>query len=218
LEDSNDNQIRDLFERLNKYSVPLNDQELRNARYQGCFLKAIESIAQQEEAFWMSSRIFSANDIRRMIDLEFISVLLSTIIGGIYNRKDDLDKYYEMYEDNFEDENQYVEKFIYNIDILKKIFPHINETMWKGKANFYTLFLVVDSIGKGINDENIETIRSSLNEFEKSLDNTKADLISDDRFKQYINSLTKATNDKENRVARVRILIDFLKSKIAFNS
>ena len=38
----NDREVRDMFRRLNKYLTPLNAQELRNATYQGPFLRGRE--------------------------------------------------------------------------------------------------------------------------------------------------------------------------------
>jgi len=49
--------------------------------------------------------LFSVNDVRRMSDLEYISILFSTLIGGIYNRKDQLDEYYTQYEEEFNEKD-----------------------------------------------------------------------------------------------------------------
>jgi len=139
LEDSNDDEVRELFQRLNKYPVSLNEQELRNARYKGHFLKTVEKISDNE--FWTSSGLFSANDIRRMLDLEFISILLCTIMGGIFNRKDRLEEFYTNYEEEFEESGFYVDRFNRNLDAIDIILSDMKKRRWRNKADFYTLFL-----------------------------------------------------------------------------
>ncbi len=210
LEDSKDKEIRDLFQRLNKFSFVLTDQELRNARFKGEFLKAIKSI--NEHDFWVTSGLFSANDIRRMLDLEYISILLVTLIGGIFNRKERLDEFYGMYEDEFEDSAYYQNQFEGIIGIIEDILPDIKKTKWKNKAYFFALFLCIDELG--IKKEDANTICTELTSFEQQVQAAKTDPDSaDEKFAQYLDAATYGTNDKEKRIRRFKILRDYLKSK-----
>src|SRR5437016_5649113 len=67
-------QLRDIFKRLNRNVVALNAQELKHATYSGFFIKAVEREA-EANSFWAESGLFSTNDIRRMLDVEFVSEL-----------------------------------------------------------------------------------------------------------------------------------------------
>lgn len=126
LEDSSDDDVRNLFQRLNKYSFPLNDQELRNARFRGLFKSSVESISDHE--FWTSTGTFSANDIRRMGDLEFISIILCALIGGIFHRDERVDEFYAMYEIEFDQHKYYLDQFVSIIEIIQTILPDIKKT------------------------------------------------------------------------------------------
>ena len=60
--------------RLNKYTLPLKPQELRNATYPGPFAKLSEQLA--DDDYWAVNRIISPARIRRMGDIEMMSDLL----------------------------------------------------------------------------------------------------------------------------------------------
>lgn len=201
-----------MFQRINKYSVTLTPQELRKARFKGEFLDTITQLGENE--FWVLSRLFSPNDFRRMNDLEYIGVLLSTMIGGIYNRQDRLDEFYVNYEKEFEDKEYYINRFENVINLIGEIFPDIRISLWKSKANFYTLFLLVDNLLDLFDDKKgIQNIRKRLNEFSNLIGIAKEDPEAEDvneEILSYLDASTYGTNDKEKRVRRLRILKDFV--------
>lgn len=210
LEDSADDNVRDLFQRLNKYSMTLTDQELRNARFRGQFLKVINGLAENE--FWTTAGLFSANDIRRMLDLEYISILLSTMIGGIYNRKDRLDEFYTMYEREFDEQEFYIMRFTKVIEIVNALLPEIKRTRWRNKSEFYTLFLLIDGHPEAFDTPGkISNAVVKLNEFEEKM--TLIRETSDQgtlELQDYLDASTYATNDKEKRVRRLKLLKNFM--------
>jgi hypothetical protein len=210
LEDSSDDEVRNLFQRLNKYSFSLNDQELRNARFKGVFKKAVENLS--ELNFWTSSGVFSSNDIRRMLDLEFISILLTSLIGGIYNRSDRVDEFYTMYEDEFDQKDFYIDKFTGIIDLISMILPNISKTIWRNKSNLFTLFIVfgnLDEDKKRI--DNFERIKEKLSSFETEIKNAKIDeKESNEDILTYIDAMSYGTNDKEKRIRRVQLLAKYV--------
>ena len=80
LSDATDDEIRDLFRRLNRYLTKLNDQELRNATYSGPLVQLVEELA--DDDFWAENGIMTAALIRRMKDMEFVSELIFGIMDG----------------------------------------------------------------------------------------------------------------------------------------
>jgi len=209
LEDSTTDEVRDLFQRLNKYSVNLNDQELRKARFKGEFLKTIDELG--EDDFWTTSGLFSPNDFRRMLDLEYLGILLSTMIGGIYNRKDRLDEFYVNYEEEFDEKEYYVSKFSHILEIISSTLPDIKRTTWKNKANFYTLFQLVDTNSAYFRDpEILPKFSTILNNFVEKTEQAKNNPEnSDEKFISYLDASTYGTNDKEKRQRRFKILSSF---------
>src|SRR5581483_6338116 len=80
LKTNSDNEVRGIFQRLNKNVVPLMAQELRHATYAGHFIKLVETIA--DDGFWSDNQIVTPSDIRRMKDAEFVSELMVGIMHG----------------------------------------------------------------------------------------------------------------------------------------
>jgi hypothetical protein len=136
-----DPELREIFTRLNRNTVSLNKQELRHATYWGPFIKLMESLADHE--FWTSSGVFTANDIRRMLDVEFVSELTVAYLHGFQNKKASLERWYEVYEPSFDRGDEVAAMFNTVLGEIGKILPDIHETRWRKKSDFYTLFLLL---------------------------------------------------------------------------
>lgn len=77
-----DEDVLEVFARVNTYSVPLNDQELRNGRYFGHFKQAAYILAHRHLEFWRAHDIFSESGIARMLEVELVSELLIAMMDG----------------------------------------------------------------------------------------------------------------------------------------
>lgn len=135
-----ESELREVFKRINRYNMSLTKQELRHATYWGEFISSMESLAEGE--FWVESGIFSANDFRRMLDVEFISELAVSVLHGPQNKKANLDKWYEAYEEEFEDRARIEQVFETVLSELGAILPDLKVTRWRRSSDFYTLFMV----------------------------------------------------------------------------
>ena len=91
LPDVEEEDLRKIFQRLNRNVVALNKQELRNATYWGEFITLMGKLS--DEVFWMDVGVFTPKDMKRMMDIEYISELSICYLHGIQNKKDSLDKY-----------------------------------------------------------------------------------------------------------------------------
>ena len=87
-----DEQLREIYLRVNKYNVSLNKQELRKADFPGDFLDTAETLAQLK--FFEQSKIFTAASLRRYGDVEYVSELLALLLDGIQDKKTKLDDFY----------------------------------------------------------------------------------------------------------------------------
>ena len=87
--------------------------------------------------------VFSPNDIRRMLDVEFISEIAIAALHGFQNKKQNLDKFYKIYEDEFEQEKELENSFDAIANEITKLLPDIHKTRWYKKTDFYTLFLIL---------------------------------------------------------------------------
>lgn len=141
LPEMSDQELRDIFSRLNRNNVVLNAQELRQATYWGQFLQTMNEIA--DDDIWRVLGIFTSNDVKRMLDVEYVSELTIAAIHGVQNKKLTLDKYYEMYEDEFPARAD--TKFTFDIvnREIASLLPNNSKTRWSKKTDFYTLFVLL---------------------------------------------------------------------------
>ncbi|MBZ4487415.1 DUF262 domain-containing protein [Microbacterium sp. cx-55] len=136
-----DAEIRDIFGRLNRNNIALNAQELRHSTYWGEFIKTMESLSSND--FWVTSGVFTANDIRRMLDIEYVSELAVSLLYGLQNKKSNLDKYYRNFESEFPDRETAVSTFSAVLGELSQLLSWPTDLRWKKKTDFYSLFLVL---------------------------------------------------------------------------
>ena len=206
LPDINDAELRAIFQRLNKNVVALNKQELRQATYSGPFIKLMNTIS-DKEAFSKIS-LFTPNDVRRMLDVEFISELTIALLNGLQNKKDKLENYYQLYEEEFSDE-EYIRDIYDNVlGELLKVLPDISNTRWCKKTDFYSLFLVFANHRTHLplsKDGRIKA-RELLTEFgvaiKKRLTTTKEDDVEfSENVEEYVKGM-RATTDLSSRKYR----------------
>lgn len=136
-----DAEVGIIFQRLNRSTSALTGQELRHATYWGPFIKLMEEVSDYD--FWSNSGLFSANDRRRMLDVEFISELAVAYLNGIQNKKKNLEEYYQQYEVRFEEAENVRSVFVKVLGEIEQVVPNISKTRWRKKSDFYTLFIAL---------------------------------------------------------------------------
>ncbi|CAN7586500.1 DUF262 domain-containing protein [Pararhizobium sp. LjRoot238] len=70
--------VNEIFERMNKNSRKLTQQELRNARYDGWFSRQVDS--EVDEQIWKKIGIVTTGRARRMADVQFIAELFMILL------------------------------------------------------------------------------------------------------------------------------------------
>ena len=145
LNNPTEEEVRQLYSRVNTYTVQLNAQELRRADYPGDFIKLAEELA--DDDFFGDSRMFTVAMTRRMLDIEYIEELIAIIIDGVQNKKETIDNYCEMYQSMPEKDNVKA-AFLGVIGDISKIFTEKNEMIirksrFKQRSDFYSLFAAI---------------------------------------------------------------------------
>jgi len=167
-----DREVRDVYMRVNKYTVPLTRQELRRADYPGDFLDMAEELSVLE--FFEEAGVFTATDRRRYADAEYISEILSALISGIQDKKSDLDKFYITHTNwPLADRKVIIKRFNAVITDLSKIFKSltggIKITRFRQKADFYSLFIAIDELlrdGHGLDKKPLDALINDLRELD----------------------------------------------------
>ena len=163
-----DDEVREVYARVNKYTVPLTRQELRRADFPGDFLNVSEELAVND--YFDHAGLFSAANRRRYTDVEYISELLAAMISGVQDKKETLDDFYIGYA-NWKkgDKERTVSRFTTALRELELIFSSehlsISNTRFRQKADFYSLFLVVEAFasqGKTVEGKELTPLRQDF--------------------------------------------------------
>lgn len=99
---ASDQDVIEIFARINTVAKTLNPQEKRNALFSGAFKQFSLAEAVERLPFWREYAIFTDNDIARMIEVQFISDLTMNLLEGLQDfSAPRLTKYYRENEDEF---------------------------------------------------------------------------------------------------------------------
>jgi uncharacterized protein with ParB-like and HNH nuclease domain len=209
LPEMDDVELRSIFSRLNRNVVALNKQELRHSTYWGRFISLMESLSEDER--WAELGVFTANDVRRMLDVEFISELAVAYLHGHQNKKDNLDTWYQAYEVEFAREADVKKVFNKVLGELTRVFGESRLGRWAKKSDFYTLFTVMaaheDSLPLARDER--ATARRRLANFARQVEDYLADPENAKVGKaprEFARGVERAASDVANRRARFAAL------------
>ena len=206
LSETNDAEIRDLFVRLNTNNVSLNDQELRNSRYKGRFKQAAERFA--DNPLFQELGLFTARDIRRMLDVEFASELLLLLVEGITNKKDLLEDAYARFEAEFPDEARYEYEFNAAISLVRTLASASNASTIKTKSNFFSIFGACVQFLRARGRASFSNAVAIQTELTELLDAARSGDLEGKpaEFLEYTDAVTRAASDRARRAKRQEII------------
>lgn len=223
-----DEEVLEVFRRMNAYMLPLNKSELRYSQYQGKFKWFISNLAEKYMPFFQESRILSLKEISRMKDSELITECTQVILSGIENHSDSaLEKLYKDNDIEFKLEKmclrQITETFDYIKDNFYKLYSDGNLTSYM----FYSLFsaLQYNRFGYAENDRDeqitpqgfyckdpivaSENIAEMLSEVEQRRDQRRNHEPVDNttRFAAFAQACESSTHRKKQRKDRRHYLL-----------
>ena len=220
-----DDEIREIFQRINSTSYSLKGIEINNAVYTGPFILTAKDVADWQ--FFDDFRAFTSHDYRRMGDTNFILLLMATMLGGIFNRNDRIEEFLEKYNELFEEKEDVVKRLTDVVDFLESVkFP--SKSRARNKANLFSLFISIDEMKESEVPFNWKQVKSNIKDFFEALDDAviSMDIARRNKKRNNQDSLFKpkynpdmlqlakdyypytqdATNNKSTREARVEIL------------
>lgn len=146
-----DEEVREVYARVNKYTVPLTRQELRRADYPGDFLDVSEALA--VDPFFDDAKIFTPAQRRRYADVEFTSEILAAMLEGIQDKKGDLDALYQSHAKwEKASRRKTEEEFASVLATIRLLFTTlpIESSRFRQKSDFYSLFgVILDLLREG---------------------------------------------------------------------
>ncbi len=170
-----------------------------------------------DEDFWVNNRIFTPNQIKRMLDAEFISELFIAMLQGIQQKDaDHIDAFYLAYDQIFPNKNEFRRSFLNVLNKLEDIFQNeIGSTRLHGLPDFYSLFIAIYQLNLVyyFPEEKHEVIKKTLIDFITDVDYYTKDREKKSKNKliqSYVENVISQTTHKSRRENRYNIFRELL--------
>ena len=149
--------ILDIFARINTYTVTLNTQEKRNAKYVGYFKQYVYRYGYKYLRYFLDASIITKRGVARMAEAELSAELFVSLVSGVQTNKN-TERYYKKYEDDIGNLELAAERFDNIMSYIGAIYDpmELASTNWSCIHLFYTLFTVIGHLlygVKGLDDD-----------------------------------------------------------------
>lgn len=136
-------EIRQVFRRMNSYTVPLNPQEKRHATHQGACKWFIVDLVEEYSDALKKLGVFTERQLSRMSDAALLSDIVFTLSRGLKHSSDrNLDKFYEDNEATFPEEDALRARVTAAMDRILA-WPELHGSALMKSYNFFTLLLAI---------------------------------------------------------------------------
>jgi hypothetical protein len=189
LKDIGQDNIIEVFKRINSTNYQLNSNEILNAEFGGgefaIFCKQLSDIDYMPTEiqtsiliepvlktninnFFKKNKVFSDNDIKRMFDSQYIMLISSTILEGNYfGRSTKINHYLEKHNDEFSSFDDVLKKLSNSISIIEE-FKFSTGSYWFNKANLFTLIIEFLNLTK--DEVDLNSLELKLIDLENKVD------------------------------------------------
>ncbi|MCP4764559.1 MAG: hypothetical protein GY870_22480, partial [archaeon] len=126
----------EIFTRLNATSYSLNKIEILNAAFSGEFISTAQELVKNK--LFSSINLFPENQVKRMLDVEYILILMSTFEDSYFAGSSPIKKFVKDLDSEYENKDKFIDKFE---KVCKLIISCKLEkgSIWTKKAALFSL-------------------------------------------------------------------------------
>ncbi len=201
LEGYSEDEIRDIFVRLNRYVVRLAPQELRHARQPGAFAEFADELGRLP--YWSDNRIFTPNQVARMRPAEFAAELVILVVEGPQDKKAVVDLYYEFFANDFPDSQSVRDQLLIYMEWIATAID-LPASSFHRAVDYYSLVGALDRVSTANDGELPPPERAAplLREFEELLrtEEPPRDVT------RYVAAASRQTDNLAPRMTRIEVL------------
>ena len=220
-------ELLDIFARINRYTVKLNSQEMRNASYSGFFKSAAYEIGYENLYHWLSSGVLSKTSVNRMSEAELASDLLGCFLVQMQSSKA-IETTYKRFEDEEGGIPEARDRLRSAIHAVANVYAdeELEASAWSSKHMYFSLVTTFGHLQHGIQglpettlDEDIlaktQKLKSVLNGISADYASYSPQAnraMAPEHLKPFIRASTLATTDTQARVVRTAYIISVLEA------
>lgn len=205
LGDIEEDDIKEVFRRINSTQYSLNAVELHNAIYDGEFITTAKEILEEFKVDELE--FFSESQISRMDDLLFVLLIMSTIQEGGYFANDKyIEKYVSEYNEQFIEKDKIKEK-------MRSVFVYIDklnlkrDSLWMRKSCYFTLFIEIYKVFDKVKGKS-RLFKESLEAVESEIETNKNNNPETNKYAKFYSYVYTGTNSRKARVERGNFFIN----------
>ncbi|MCZ2085215.1 MAG: DUF262 domain-containing protein [Flavobacteriales bacterium] len=214
-------EILEIFRRINSYTLPLSKTEQRHATYQGEFKWFISNLTEYFTPFFEKHKTLSTREISRMEDADLLTEITQIILEGIVARNvSKLEKIYKENDKEFIRKQEINTKIIDTLEFIKTNLSDLFESFKIPAYNFYSIFSALFFNKYGFEKNNITELAhlNPINNFCVDIEISKlalsqifADIESknlDSDNSDIVRATMSTTHSLRHRAIRTKSLID----------
>lgn len=205
--------IREIFNRINSTDYALKSMEVLNAMFSGAYKQFCEQLSR--DPFFERHKVFPKAYQKRMYDVTFCVILVTTFLSGYYKRDERNKEYLERYNEEFPQVDAIRVALDRVFDFVEQCGFEEKSRTWK-QTDLFTLLvelhtaLVVEKLElrpAGVGPQ-IKEFYTRVDELYKGKKLPAESEVPEDAQTvfAYLKAATKATNDKYSRVERASII------------
>jgi Protein of unknown function DUF262 len=144
-----DQDVIEIFGRINSVAKTLNPMEKLNAQFSGEFKQFCLNESVARLPFWRTTNIFSANDIARMQEMQFISDFTINLMDGQLGDYDPkrIASYYKEYDERFPQEGELAGRMEYIFERMVRLPPtNFSDTVFRSAQVTFSLMWLLDEM------------------------------------------------------------------------
>jgi len=216
-------ELLEMFRRINSYTAPLSAAEKRHATYQGEFKWFVVEQADKYSPTLESLKVFTAKQLARMQDSEFIADLSITIENGVTEKSSkNMENIYKEHDKSFTNIKKHSKIFKDFFHFLKVDLEPLHDTFLMKSYVINSLFSAYTHCKYGIQggrettniapDKNIKFNLKKIIPLLEELTDAHEAQDEDGEHKNYVKTCLSSTTKTNQRVSRFKILCKVLKS------
>ena len=203
-------EIREVFRRMNSYTVPLNYEEQRHANYQGPFKWFVQRIAGKYSGSFKKIGLFTDRQLIRMADTKLVAEICHAILKGIQTTNPKaLGRLYKEFDEEFLIEDALEEKLLSALDTIVS-WSNIHNTALMKHYQIYSLSLAVIHQLEPIEQLQPRYESDGADGFDEAVASQALSRISDAledpeghaELAHFVEASSRSTNTGENRAMR----------------
>lgn len=214
-----DEEVLDIFARLNTYGVKLNEMELLNAEFSGEFKTVAFELGWEFHSFWLNQTVLTEKQITRMLDAEMCADLLIALADGIQD-KARIRYYFDDWDDEFRGRKRMAQRLRHTIDVIGRMFPDgLSAYEFSRQVLFYSLFCAIAHMEFGVPRLSLARAPISPGDYPKV--RTRLAIVNEiwqragkggsKKEAEFYQAGSRATTHQPQRLLRTRFLCDLIR-------